>query len=110
VIHEWRGNTPLDLGTDHIDDFVGQAGDVLVAKVYGDARLLRLLRLQVSRGIGGLGSTVGDVVARLLESSLGEGHDIVIGDGRGRVVAHGKRDEERGQWVSERKLLLMVQM
>lgn len=40
---EWVGGGPLDLGADDIDDFVGEAGNLLVAEVDGDAGLLGLL-------------------------------------------------------------------
>lgn len=77
---------PFNLGPDDIDDLVREAGNVLVAQVNGDARLL----LQLAGRICG-GGPVGDVLAGVLEGGLGEGHDLVVGDGRGRVVAHGER-------------------
>jgi hypothetical protein len=85
---------PLNLGADHIDDLVGQAGNALVAEVDGDARLLLLL-LEVARGTGyGVvaGAALGDVLAGLGEGGLGEGHDLVVRDGRVGVVAHDGSD------------------
>lgn len=81
---------PFNLGADHVNDLVGQAGNVLVAEVDGDARLL----LQFARGGVG-GGAVGDVLAGVLEGGLGEGHDLVVRDGRRRVVAHGERARGR---------------
>lgn len=80
------GRAPLDLCADDIDNLIGQAGNALVAEVDGDAGLLRL---QVAGGRGCLCSAVVDVVAGLFEGGLCEGHDLVVGDGRGHVVAHG---------------------
>ena len=90
---------PLNLGADDIDDLIRQAGNVLVAEVYGDAGLLLL---QLSRcGLGG--GALADVAAGVVEGGLGEGHDLVVGDGRGRVVAHRERGHrEPGGAVGER--------
>jgi hypothetical protein len=66
-----------------------------VAEVDGDARLLLrlllLLLLEVARGTGDgvlAGAALGDVLAGLGEGGLGEGHDLVVRDGRVGVVAH----------------------
>jgi hypothetical protein len=75
---------PLNLCADDIDDLIRQAGDVLVAEVDGDAGLL-LLQF-AGRGLGG--GALAEVAAGVLEGGFGEGHDLVVGDGRGRVVAH----------------------
>jgi hypothetical protein len=81
---EARAGQPLNLGADHIDDLVRQAGNVLVAQVDGDARLL-LLHV-AGGGLGG--GTLADVAAGMLEGGLGQGHNLVVRDGRGGVVAH----------------------
>ena len=82
---KWVG-VPFNLGPDDIDDLVRQAGNVLVAQVDGDARLL-LLQFPWCLGSG----AVVDVLAGVFKSRLGQRHDLVIRDGRGRVVAHGER-------------------
>ena len=84
---------PLNLGPDDIDDLVRQAGNVLVAQVDGDSGLLLLL-LQFPGRLSG--RAVVDVLAGVLEGGLCEGHDLVVRDGRGCVVAHGER-RARGQ-------------
>lgn len=89
---------PLDLSADDIDNLVREPGNALVAQVNGDAGLLRL---QIPLGIGGLGGAVVDVVAGLLEGGLCEGHDLVVGDGGERVVAHGERCGGRSQRAGE---------
>jgi hypothetical protein len=81
---------PLDLVPDDIDDLVRQAGDVLVAQVNRDARLL-LLQLPGRLG----GGAVVDVLAGVLEGRLGQGHHLVVRDGLGHVVAHCERARGR---------------
>ena len=82
---------PFNLGTDDIDNLVGQAGNALVAEVNGDARLLLLLLLEVARGAGGVAdAALRDVLVGLGEGGLGEGDHLVVRDGRGGVVAHGQ--------------------
>jgi hypothetical protein len=77
-----EAGAPLDLGPYHVDDLVWQAGNALVAEVDGDAGLL-LLQLAGRRLGGGA-----QVAAGVLEGGFGQGHDLVVRDGRGRVVAH----------------------
>lgn len=113
--HGWPGDAPLDLGTDHVDDLVRQAGNVLVAEVDGDAGLLLLLclllrlrlgrLLAIARGIrGGVAcAALGDVLAGLGEGGLGQGHDLVVRDGRGRVVAHGRGRGRAGAGLMARR-------
>lgn len=48
-----------------------------------------LLLLQFPGRLGG--GAVVDVLAGMLKGRLGQGHDLVVRDGRGRVVAHGER-------------------
>jgi hypothetical protein len=62
-----------------------------VAEVDGDAGLL-LLHV-AGRRLGG--GALADVAAGVLEGGLGQGHDLVVRDGRGGVVAHCGR-EKRG--------------
>jgi hypothetical protein len=64
---------PFNLCPDNIDDFVRQAGNVLVAQVNRNARLLLL---QLSRRLGG--DAVVDVLAGVLKGRLGQGHDLVV--------------------------------
>jgi hypothetical protein len=96
-------DAPLDLGADHIDDLVRQARDVLVAEVDGDAGLLLL---DFSRGALGGGA---EVAAAVVEGGLCEGHDLVVRDGRGRVVAHycGRRRQEPGGAAERRADMLL---
>lgn len=95
---------PLNLGMDDIDDLVGQAGNVLVAEVDGDAGLLLL---QLAGRLGG--GTVVDVLPRMLKGGLCEGHDLVVGNGRGRVVAHGEQARgQRGGWGPKRVVAYML--
>jgi hypothetical protein len=86
VRHGWdrRAGRPFNLSADDIDDLVWQAGNVLVAEVDGDAGLL-LLHLS-GRRLGG--SPLADVAAGVLKGGLCEGHDLIVRDGRGGVVAH----------------------
>jgi len=81
---------PFNLSPDDINDLVRQAGNVLVAQVDGDARLLLL---QFPRRLGS--GAVVDVLAGVFKSRLGQRHDLVVRDGRGRVVAHGERARYR---------------
>jgi hypothetical protein len=69
-----------------------------VAEVDGDAGLLRL---QVAGHSGRLCGAVCDVVARLAEGGLCQGHHLVVGEGRGDVVAHGDGGGERWRRAGE---------
>jgi hypothetical protein len=85
-----KAGAPLNLGPYHVNDFIGQTGNVLVAEVDGDAGLL-LLQLARRR----LGSSA-EVAAGVLKGGFGQCHDLVVRNGRGRVVAHcwwGQRGE-----------------
>jgi hypothetical protein len=94
-------DAPLDLGADHIDDLVRQAGNVLVAEVDGDAGLLLL-----DFSWGGLGGGA-EVAAGMFESGLCQRNNGVVGDGRGRVVAHcGRRQREPGDAAERRADML----
>jgi hypothetical protein len=81
-----QGHVPFNLGPDDIDDLVWQAGDVLVTQVN---RNTGLLLLQFPGRLGG--GAVVEVLAGVLKGRLGQGHDLVVRDGRGRVVAHDER-------------------
>lgn len=105
-----REGQALNLGADYVDDVVGQAGNVLMAQVDGDAWLLwllwRMLRLLCQLwllwwlwlwrggGVDGGGGAVASVLARVLKGSLGEGEHVGIGHGRGSVEAHAERGSE----------------
>lgn len=90
--------TPFDLDPDNVNDLIWQAGNVLVTEVNGDTRLL----LQFAGGRVGSGA-VGDVLAGVLEGGLCEDDDLVVGDGRGRVVAHDERAGRRpGEKAAQR--------
>ena len=93
---------PLNLRPDHIDDLVRQAGNILVAKVNGDAGLL-LLELARCRLGGGP-----DVAARVLEGGLGEDHHLVVRDGRRRVVAHCERGRRQPRGAGAGGVAVMV--
>jgi hypothetical protein len=63
-----------------------------VAEVDGDARVL-LLHLA-----GGVWAALADVLARVREGGLCEGDHLLVGNGHGRVVAHGRdRDGRRAE-------------
>lgn len=78
-------------------------GNVLVAQVDGDAGLL----LQLAGRL--CGGALGDVLAGVLEGGLCKGHDFVVRDGRGRVVAHGERArDQRGGSGARRVVAYML--
>jgi hypothetical protein len=61
-----------------------------VAQVDGDARVLLL------HFAGGVWAALADVLARVREGGLCEGDHLLVGNGHGRVVAHG-RDGRRAE-------------
>jgi hypothetical protein len=85
-----RTASPLNLGPDHIDDLIRQAGNVLMAEVDGDSGLL-LLQFSGCRLGGGA-----DVAAGMFECGLRQFDNLGVRDGRGRVVAHDGGDEQGG--------------
>lgn len=92
---------PLDLDADDINNLVGQADDILVAEVDGDAGLLLL---QVS---GRIRATLADVLR--VVGGLCEGDHLVVGDGHRRVVAHDERRSEGRTAAAERRADMLMQ-
>jgi hypothetical protein len=94
----WRRTAaPLNLSTNYIDNLIWQAGNILVAEIDGDARLL-LLQFSRCR----LGSCA-DVAEGMLESRFCEPNYLSVRDGLGRVVAHycGREQKRPGGAVAE---------